>query len=203
MSFLGVPLFVIPSAGIILRTMKLYTKNGDSGETMLLFGGRISKSDPRAEAYGEIDVAVSAMGLARALSEDDFIKITLLEIQREMFTVGSELATSPEKWNSLRSKYAVVTADMVSRIEEIIDRLQRDVEMPPEFIVPGGSPGSGALDLARSMVRTAERRVVALNEIGEIKNREVLRYLNRVSDLLFIMARYEDRDKPFELSSEE
>jgi len=203
LSFLGVPLFVIPSAGIILRTMKLYTKNGDSGETMLLFGGRISKSDPRAEAYGEIDVAVSAMGLARALSEDDFIKITLLEIQREMFTVGSELATSPEKWNSLRSKYAVVTADMVSRIEEIIDRLQRDVEMPPEFIVPGGSPGSGALDLARSMVRTAERRVVALNEIGEIKNREVLRYLNRVSDLLFIMARYEDRDKPFELSSEE
>lgn len=169
---------------------------------MLLFGGRISKSDPRAEAYGEIDVAVSAMGLARALSEDDLIKITLLEIQREMFTVGSELATSPDKWNSLRSKYAVVTADMVSRIEEIIDRLQRDVEMPPEFIVPGGSPGSSALDLARSMVRTAERRVVALNEIGEIKNREVLRYLNRVSDLLFIMARYEDRDKPFELSSE-
>ena len=96
----------------------------------------------------------------------------------------------------------VVTADMVSKIEEIIDRLQRDIEMPPEFIVPGGSPGSGALDLARSMVRTAERRVVALSETGEIKNGEVLRYLNRVSDLLFIMARYEDRDKPFELSSE-
>ena len=182
--------------------MKVYTKNGDSGETMLLFGGRISKSDPRAEAYGEVDTSVSAMGLARALSKDDFIKTTLLKIQREMFTVGSELATSPDKWNSLRSKYAVVTADMVSNLEEIIDRLQGDIEMPPEFIVPGGSPGSGALDLARSMVRTAERRVVALSETGEIKNREVVRYLNRVSDLLFIMARYEDRDKPFELSSE-
>ena len=140
--------------------MKLYTKNGDSGETMLLFGGRISKSDPRAEAYGEVDASVSAMGLARALSKDEFIRTTLLKIQREMFTVGSELATSPDKWNSLRSKYAVV------------------------------------------MVRTAERRVVALSETGEIKNGEVLRYLNRVSDLLFIMARYEDRDKPFELSSE-
>jgi len=196
------PLSFSLSTGIILLTMKVYTKNGDSGETMLLFGGRISKSNPRAEAYGEVDTSVSAMGLARALSKDDFIKTTLLKIQREMFTVGSELATSPDKWNSLRSKYAVVTADMVSNLEEIIDRLQGDIEMPPEFIVPGGSPGSGALDLARSMVRTAERRVVALSETGEIKNREVLRYLNRVSDLLFIMARYEDRDKPFELSSE-
>lgn len=199
---MSVPLSFSLSTGIILLTMKVYTKNGDSGETMLLFGGRISKSDPRAEAYGEVDTSVSAMGLARALSKDDFIKTTLLKIQREMFTVGSELATSPDKWNSLRSKYAVVTADMVSNLEEIIDRLQGDIEMPPEFIVPGGSPGSGALDLARSMVRTAERRVVALSETGEIKNREVLRYLNRVSDLLFIMARYEDRDKPFELSSE-
>ena len=199
---MSVPLSFSLSTGIILLTMKVYTKNGDSGETMLLFGGRISKSDPRAEAYGEVDTSVSAMGLARALSKDDFIKTTLLKIQREMFTVGSELAPSPAKWNSLRSKYAVVTADMVSNLEEIIDRLQGDIEMPPEFIVPGGSPGSGALDLARSMVRTAERRVVALSETGEIKNREVLRYLNRVSDLLFIMARYEDRDKPFELSSE-
>ena len=199
---MSVPLSFSLSTGIILLTMKVYTKNGDSGETMLLFGGRISKSDPRAEAYGEVDTSVSAMGLARALSKDDFIKTTLLKIQREMFTVGSELATSPDKWNSLRSKYAVVTADMVSNLEEIIDRLQGDIEMPPEFIVPGGSPGSSALDLARSMVRTAERRVVALSETGEIKNREVLRYLNRVSDLLFIMARYEDRDKPFELSSE-
>ncbi len=199
---MSVPLSFSLSTGIILLNMKVYTKNGDSGETMLLFGGRISKSDPRAEAYGEVDTSVSAMGLARALSKDDFIKTTLLKIQREMFTVGSELATSPDKWNSLRSKYAVVTADMVSNLEEIIDRLQGDIEMPPEFIVPGGSPGSSALDLARSMVRTAERRVVALSETGEIKNREVLRYLNRVSDLLFIMARYEDRDKPFELSSE-
>lgn len=199
---MSAPLSFSLSTGIILLTMKVYTKNGDSGETMLLFGGRISKSNPRAEAYGEVDTSVSAMGLARALSKDDFIKTTLLKIQREMFTVGSELATSPDKWNSLRSKYAVVTADMVSNLEEIIDRLQGDIEMPPEFIVPGGSPGSGALDLARSMVRTAERRVVALSETGEIKNREVLRYLNRVSDLLFIMARYEDRDKPFELSSE-
>ena len=169
---------------------------------MLLFGGRISKSDPRANAYGETDAAVSAMGLARALCTDCRVKEILLKVQREMFTVGSELATGTDHWNHLRSKFAVVTASMVSDLEEIIDDFEGQIDLPDEFIVPGGSPGSGALDLARSMVRTAERKVVSLHEAGEIRNVEVLRYLNRLSDLLFIMARYEDKDIPFELTSQ-
>ena len=181
--------------------MKLYTKRGDGGETGLLMGGRVSKASARTEAYGATDTAVSAMGLARALCEDERVKEVLLETQREMFTVGAELATSPTEWSKLRAKFGVVTASMVAGLEKIIDELDEQIELPRAFIVPGGSAGSGAMDLARSLVRTSERRAVALQEAGELRNAEVLRYLNRLSDLLFVLARYEDRHKPFELTS--
>ena len=183
--------------------MKVYTKKGDSGETGLLFGGRVSKTDPRCEAYGASDEATSAMGLARALCHDQRVKDILLSVQREMFTVGAELATEPSKYRNLRTRFSVVTADMVAGLERHIDEIDAEIELPSAFIVPGGSPGSGALDLARSLLRTAERRVVALNEAGELATTEVLRYLNRLSDLLFMLARLEDKDLPFELTSEE
>ena len=146
--------------------MKVYTKRGDKGETGLLFGGRVSKADPRCEAYGATDTAVSAMGLARALCENEWVKETLLKVQREMFTVGAELATDPSQYRLLRDKFSVVTADMVTSLEGYIDEVDREIDLPRAFIVPGGSPGSGALDLARSLLRTAERRVVALDEQG-------------------------------------
>ena len=181
--------------------MKVYTKQGDKGETRLLFGGRVAKTDPRCEAYGATDAAVSAMGLARALCDDQRVKEILLKVQREMFTVGAELATDRSKWRDLRAKFSVVTADMVTVLEETIDELDAQIELPRAFIVPGASAGSGALDLARSLLRTGERRTVALQEEGELANPEVLRYLNRLSDLLFMLARFEDRDLPFELTT--
>ena len=179
--------------------MRIYTKKGDTGETGLLFGGRVSKSDPRCEAYGSADEAVSAMGLARALCQNERVKEILLAAQREMFAVGAELATDPSHYDNLQANFGVVTSEMVTRLEELIDEASAQVDLPNSFIVPGGSAGSGALDLARSLLRTAERRVVALDEDGKLRNPEVLRYLNRLSDLLFMLARLEDNDLPLEL----
>ena len=179
--------------------MRIYTKTGDAGETRLLFGGRISKADPRCEAIGAADHAISAMGLARALSQDRRVKGILLRVQREMFTVGSELATAPDRYHHLQANFAVVTAEMVTRLEGLIDDLLLQIDLPAAFIVPGASPASGALDLARSALRAGERRAVELHEQGLLVNPEVMRYLNRLSDLLFMLARYEDRKLPIEL----
>ena len=183
--------------------MPIYTKRGDQGETGLLFGGRVSKNDPRVEAYGAADEAVSAMGLARGLSRDGRVKEILLKVQRQMFTVGAELATAIEHHDRLHDRVGVVTSEMVRELEGFTDELDALIDLPRAFIVPGASPASGALDLARSLVRRAERRVVALQQEDMLANQEILRYLNRLSDLLFIIARYEDREMPFELASGE
>jgi cob(I)alamin adenosyltransferase len=179
--------------------MPIYTKTGDTGETRLLFGGRLPKNDPRCEAYGATDQAVSAMGLARALSQDSRVKEILLRVQREMFTVGAELATAPDEYQRLRDNFAVVTPQMVTELESLIDELDAEIDLPRAFIVPGASPASGALDLARSLLRTGERRVVDLQQQGLLVNADVLVYLNRLSDLLFMLARYEDRALSYEL----
>ena len=178
--------------------MPIYTKAGDQGDTRLLFGGGVSKTDPRCEAYGATDLAVSAMGLARALSKEQRVKEILLEVQREMFAVGAELATASDHYQHLLDNFSVVTCDMAPRLEAYIDELTAETDLPNAFIIPGASAASGALDLARSLLRASERRVVELNEKGELVNSELLRYLNRLSDLLFMMARYEDRHLPVE-----
>ena len=178
--------------------MRIYTKAGDEGRTGLLFGGRVSKADPRCEAYGATDLAVSAMGLARALSKEQRVREMLLQVQREMFTVGAELATAPDKYQLLLDNFSAVTPDMAVRLEANIDELQAETDLPNAFIVPGASAASGALDLARSLLRAGERRAVELSEKGDLVNPEVLRYLNRLSDLLFMMARFEDRRLPLE-----
>ncbi|MDP7579252.1 MAG: cob(I)yrinic acid a,c-diamide adenosyltransferase [SAR202 cluster bacterium] len=181
---------------------KLYTKSGDDGTTGLLFGGRISKSDPRTEAYGMIDQAVSAMGLARAFSNNDRVKEILIKVQKDLFSVGSELATDVSNRHHLKTHIGVVTSEMVSNLEKFIDEIHGQIKLPTAFIIPGGSPASAALDLARSTLRTSERRAVTLDEVGKLGNPEVLRYLNRMSDLIFILARFEDKDMPYELTKE-
>lgn len=181
---------------------KLYTKKGDDGTTGLLFGGRISKSDPRTEAYGMVDQAVSAMGLARALSKKERVKEILIKVQKDLFAVGSELATDISNRHVLKEHIGIVTSEMVDDIETFIDEINGQIKLPTAFIIPGGSPASAALDLARSTLRTSERRVVTLDDAGKLGNPEVLRYLNRMSDLLFILARLEDRDMPYELTKE-
>ena len=174
--------------------MKIYTKSGDQGETGLFFGGRVPKSDARCEAYGEADSVVSYMGLARALCLDKDNKELLLHIQNRMFTVGAELATLPENHEKLTDRYHTIDSEMITELEKYIDKLSDSVDLPSDFIVSGASPGSAALDVARTAVRTLERRLVALDSDSMLVNEEILKFVNRLSDLLFMMARYEDRD---------
>ena len=179
--------------------VKIYTKYGDQGETSLLYGGRVPKTDPRCEAYGTTDEAISALGLARALSTSPRVKEIVEAVQRElMLTVSAELATDPGHYETMKSHFAVVTPAMVEQLEHLIDELKAEVDLPRAFIVPGASAASSALDLGRTILRRAERRTVALKQAGLLVNDEVLRYLNRLSDLLFMLARYEDRDLPVE-----
>ncbi len=172
--------------------MRTFNKKGDSGETSLLFGERVAKSDPRCEAYGTIDEAVCFLGLARQLCQPE-VKDIVLKIQQELFVVGTELATPAEHYSKLIEKGKTVNAAMVQQLESWIEDLEDKVKMPKAFIIPGGtSIGSAALDIARTIIRRAERRVIALKQAGMVKNDEVLKYLNRLSDLIFTLARYED-----------
>ncbi|MBI4200958.1 MAG: cob(I)yrinic acid a,c-diamide adenosyltransferase [Chloroflexi bacterium] len=179
--------------------VKIYTRRGDSGETGLLYGGRISKTDPRCEAFGTTDEAISALGLARSLSTSPRVKEIIKQVQRELFTVGAELATDPSEYATMQRHFKVISAPMVERLEHLIDELDADVHLPRSFIIPGASAASSALDLARTILRRAERRVVALKEAGLLVNDEILRYLNRLADMLFMLARYEDRALPLEM----
>ena len=182
---------------------RVYTKFGDKGETSLLYGGRVSKNNPHSEAYGITDEAVSAMGLARSLSEDPRVKDTLRDLQRDLFTIAAELATDPGKYELFQQHFKPVTPEMVESLEHIIDSLEEDVDMPTVFILPGGTPASSAIDMARCIIRTSERRVVALKEGDLLTNDHILAYLNRLGDLLFVLARYQDRDLPIERATGE
>ena len=177
---------------------KVYTKFGDSGETSLLYGGRVSKNSPNTEAYGITDEAVSVMGLARAFTNDPKVNDLLRQLQRELFTIAAELATDPDKYELFQQHFKPVTEEMVESLETAIDSLEEEFEMPNVFILPGGSQASAAIDLARCVIRTAERRVVAIAEQGGLTNGLIMTYLNRLGDLLFVLARYEDREIPIE-----
>ncbi len=172
--------------------MKVYTRRGDDGTTGLLYGGRVDKDDARTSAYGTTDEAVSALGLARAaLREPEAAEWhdAVLEVQRELFIVGAQLATHVDHWDRLTEGVSLVTAAMVDRLEERIDSLTERHPLPQEFVVPGQHPAGAALDLARTIVRRAEREVVAMQRQGLLPSEEPLRYLNRLSDYLFVLAR--------------
>jgi cob(I)alamin adenosyltransferase len=177
--------------GLILSGVRIYTKTGDDGTTGRLYGGRISKADPATEAYGSTDEAVAALGLARALVTDPSVADRILALQRELFVVGADLATNPEERHKLKPEISLVTVDMVEALERQIDELVAAHPLPEAFVVPGANPVSAALDVARTTVRRAERRCVALRDTGEVATDEVLHYLNRLSDLLFVLARWQ------------
>lgn len=169
--------------------MKVYTKRGDDGTTGLLYGGRVDKDDLRTEAYGTLDEAVSALGLARAQLAVGEWHDTVLALQRELFVAGAQLATHADHWPQLTDGVSRVTAEMVDRLETAMDELTDRYPLPQEFVVPGQSTPGAAIDLARTMVRRAERRVVAMERAGQLPEEVPLRYLNRVSDFLFVLAR--------------
>jgi cob(I)alamin adenosyltransferase len=177
---------------------RIYTKKGDDGTTSLWYGGRVQKSDPRTEAYGSIDEAVSALGLARALCDQgqEEVAADILALQNELFVAGAELATAPEAAERLEDGISRITAEMVDALDAEIDRYMERVDLPPQFVIPGGSRLSAQLDVARTLIRRAERRVSALQEAGKLASSEVLRYLNRASDLCYALARATDAEKP-------
>jgi cob(I)alamin adenosyltransferase len=170
---------------------RIYTKTGDDGTTGLLYGGRIPKDDLVTEAYGTTDEAVAVMGLARSHTSDPTMGREILALQRELFVVGADLATNPTQRDRLSPGVSLVTAEMTGRLERRIDELVAERPLPEVFVVAGANPASAALDLARGTVRRAERAVAALARADRHTNPEVGRYLNRLSDLLFVLARWE------------
>jgi len=162
---------------------QFYTRRGDDGFTSQLGEGRIPKYHPRTEAIGALDEASAALGVARAAYQVEPSAALVLTIQRDLYHIMGEVAATPEN----AARFRVIDADRVAWLEENIDRLSALVEMPKEFIVPGDTPLSAALSMARTIVRRAERRVTQLLHGGEIENLEILHYLNRLSSLCFVL----------------
>ena len=177
---------------------KIYTRKGDDGTTSLWYGGRVPKAHARTEAYGSLDEAVSALGVARALCGpgDAEIAADVLQLQEDIFVAGAELATAPEAADRLEDGVSRVTDEMVGWAEERIDHYMGQVELPPQFVIPGGTQLSAALDVARAAIRRAERRIGALRDAGELASDAVLHFVNRASDLAYAMARFADIDDP-------
>jgi cob(I)alamin adenosyltransferase len=177
--------------------VKIYTRKGDDGTTGLWYGGRVPKFSGRPDAYGSIDEAASALGLARAAAErGSELYEDILRLQGELFIAGAELATAPQASGRLEAGISRVTDDMVERLESDIDRYMGRIDLPPKFVIPGGTELSARLDVARAVVRRAERRVAQLQHEGELTGDTVLTYLNRLSDALFAMARFADEPEP-------
>lgn len=166
-----------------------YSKRGDQGETSLMGGQRILKCDGRPETYGTLDEASSALGIARACSTRSKTKEIILSIQKDLAVLGAELATLPE--DALKFPYRI-TGSHVERLGRLIEELQDEVVIGKEFIYPGANLPSAAIDLARTIIRRGERSAVRLMREKVITNEEILRFFNRLADLLFTLARYEE-----------
>jgi cob(I)alamin adenosyltransferase len=177
--------------------VKIYTRKGDDGTTGLWYGGRVAKSSDRPEAYGSVDEAASALGLCRAAARDNQeLYDDILRMQSELFVAGAERATAPEAAGRLEPGVSKVTDAMVDNLEAVIDRYMERVNLPPKFVIPGGTELSARLDVARTAVRRAERRVSSMRESGQLPDDTVLRYLNRASDAVYAMARFADEPDP-------
>ena len=178
--------------------VKIYTKKGDDGTTSLWYGGRIPKHHGRTDAYGTLDEACSQLGVARALcgSAQSELAADVLRLQDDLFVAGAELATAPEAAERLEDGVSRTTEAMVAELEGMIDRYMERVELPPKFVIPGGTQLSAQLDVARTTIRRAERRVSELKEAGELAGETVIHFLNRASDLAYAMARFADVEDP-------
>jgi len=165
--------------------VKIYTRAGDTGETALFDNSRVSKADPRVDAYGEIDELNAWLGLVRASGLDADLETELVRIQRDLFAVGAQLADPAERLADRVTK-AFVGDEDVARLEALIDRLEQEVPPLTRFILAGGGAAGASLHVARTVCRRAERRIVALVPLPDVL---LIRYINRLSDLLFVLAR--------------
>lgn len=165
--------------------MKIYTKTGDDGTTGLFGGARVKKASPSVEAYGTVDELNAVIGVARATKLDPFAEEVLAHVQVDLFTLGAELACVPGKEDKLGM--TLLAPDDATRLERAIDDAEKDLPPLKTFVLPGGSPQAASLHLARTVCRRAERRVLSIEEGARA---EVVIYLNRLSDLLFTLARH-------------
>jgi cob(I)alamin adenosyltransferase len=174
--------------------VKVYTRTGDDGTTGLFYGGRVGKDDAGPSAYGTVDEAVSALGLARAeTTQGDELHELLLRLQRELFVVGAELATAPDNRRKLEPEMTLTTAAMVTALEPIIDDVTARFDPPKEFVVPGENRVAAALDFARTVVRRSERDAVTATRAGWLEpSSQVVPYLNRLADLVYTLARWQE-----------
>jgi cob(I)alamin adenosyltransferase len=178
--------------------VKIYTKKGDDGTTSLWYGDRVPKHHGRTDAYGTLDEACSQLGVARSLCAPDQAELAaeILHLQDGIYIAGAELATSPKAAGRLEDGISRTTEAMVAELEAGIDRYLEKVEIPPKFVLPGGNQLSAQLDVARTVIRRAERRITELNEAGELSSETVIHFVNRASDLVFAMARFADVENP-------
>jgi cob(I)alamin adenosyltransferase len=177
--------------------MSIATKTGDAGETSLMYGRRVPKSDARVDAYGCVDELNAALGLVRVTAEEAFIASEVLAIQKELITIMGELATAPEDLARYeRDGYGLTTATMVERLTAAVDDLEKNKLVNFKgWAIPGSTMLSAALDIARTTCRRAERRVADLGACGAQVNPEILRYLNRLSDLCWLLGRYVEKQQ--------
>ena len=168
---------------------RIYTKRGDNGSTGRFLGGRVSKADPIVETCGDVDEAVAALGVARAGCTDAALAEVILRVQRDLFVVGGDLATHPQRRDRLEPGVSLVTDAMVGALEHLIDERLRVRPLEPVFLVPGEPITPAHLAVARAVVRRAERHAEAARAAGQTVGDPVLRYLNRLSDLLYVLAR--------------
>ncbi len=168
--------------------MNFYTRTGDDGTTGLLGEGRVSKTDARIEALGALDESTAALGMARALARDPRSGKILLEAQRDLYKLMTQIAATPKQ----ADKFQTIDAERVTWIESQIDMLASTISMLREFIIPGDTLAGAALSLARAVIRRAERRVVELVNAKDISNPELSRYLNRLSSLCFVLELVEN-----------
>lgn len=178
--------------------MKIYTQTGDDGTTGLFMGGRVSKASLATESYGTVDEAVSALGVARAVAVGMMaagngvsgeMAEAIMDAQRSMFVCAAELATDPGRRDALQDGVSRVHQEMVDNLESAIDEIVARRGMPQTFVVPGGSPLAAALDVARTVVRRAERRAVEYATAGGLDGSVVVRFLNRMADYVYMLAR--------------
>jgi cob(I)alamin adenosyltransferase len=173
--------------------VKIYTRKGDDGSTGLFHGGRVPKDDTGPEAYGTVDEAVAALGIARAAASGRLAE-RILEAQRWLFVVAAELATAPERRQRLEPGVSLATSDMIDQVERAIDEVEAEAGLPSEFVVPGGTSVAAALDLARTVTRRAERRSVTHVRESGVEGSVVVPFLNRLADYLYALARSADGD---------
>lgn len=184
---------------------RIYTKLGDDGSTGLLFGGRTSKSDPLIRTVGSIDETVAALGQARASSSDADLRRMILQVQRDLFVVAADLIANPDARHRLTPGVSEVTSAMTARIEDLIDQLVSARPLRPVFVVPGANVTSAALDFARTVMRRAEQNLVAYQvhvSADHVVNPNARNYLNRASDLLYVLARHAAGDEEEPVSHE-